>query len=198
MIERFGAWLEENPLRRFLAIVLTSILGAIGCWLWVLLLLELPHLPSASGRSSEGVALGLGIVVIAVQAGGTCGLFLALPAIACLWNRRLVPALLFVLAVGYGVATMFCVASFGGAAASELPAALPATLIAVFLALLCVRFFPGRWWRRPDASGAVGKSVAFGVTPSETPARTDGAPTRPWESSRARRGGTIAGRSTRR
>lgn len=138
---------EPEGFARFVVIVLATFAGSIGCWMWVRVLILLGA--RAEGRIETLPPLGIVPLLdpIVWEMGAWCGLWLALPAVSCLWNRRLVPALLFVNSVGYGVATG-CLAAGG---LDGLLLAIPMTAAAVFLALLVVRFFPSRWWtREPD------------------------------------------------
>ncbi|MBK7877106.1 MAG: hypothetical protein IPJ77_15395 [Planctomycetes bacterium] len=164
-------WREPAGLVRFLVIVLATFSGSVGCWIWVVLLLGIGERAAFQADPPHRLVGGLLLHPMAWQMGAWCAVWLALPAVACLWNRRLLPALLFVLAIGFGVATGGVVGVWLGDGLGVLAAALPMTMLAVLLALLVVRFVPSRWWTRPEAPDAPRAGVPRGVNGSGTPAR---------------------------
>ncbi|MBI5362490.1 MAG: hypothetical protein HZA53_04870 [Planctomycetes bacterium] len=132
---------SANPLARFLAIVLASVMGSIGCWIWASVLLSF-------GGESMGAGSAWALVRPEVWLfGAECGILLALPAVACLWSRRLAPALAFVLCVGYAAATA-SILLVNADRGFHLLYAMAATAIATLGALLIVRCVPLPMWTR--------------------------------------------------
>ncbi len=142
---------ERSGLARFLVIVSASVGGSIACWSWVFFLMAF----AVRGQGAEPArgALLQRICNYVVNPfpwgmGAWCGILLALPAVGCLWNRRLVPALCFVLAIGFVVATAMIGATLLGGGKSGFESALAATFVAVLVALLVVRAVPLPLWTR--------------------------------------------------
>lgn len=149
---------ELSGLARFLAIVLTSIAGSMGCWVWVSFLLAFD---ARSGGSSNPAPTALGermlwsVMRPEIWAmGAWCGALFALPAAGCLWNRRLFPASVFVFIVGNVAATLSIGAMYLSGNALDLVAAMPITALSVFAALAYVRCVPHSLWTKPASSVA--------------------------------------------
>lgn len=144
-------WTEWEPagLARFLAIVLATFAGSIGCWIWVLLLFAVGDALGAAPRAGTGASLVHALMHPMAWVGGAwCGLFLVFPALACLWPRRLLPGLVFVCAIGFGTATGMIGSTRFGGGLQQLAAALPVTAIATVASLLVVRCVPLAVWKR--------------------------------------------------
>lgn len=151
---------ERSGLRRFLTIVLAIFGGSVGCWVWACVLLALVPRPDDYGGpapTEAGARVAWTLTRCAwwaIVGGGSCGLFFVFPALACLWSRRLFPALVFVLAVGYGTATGAMLAPVFGGEFLAIELAAPLTAAAVLGALVFVRVVPLRIWTlecRPSA-----------------------------------------------
>ncbi|MBI5362489.1 MAG: hypothetical protein HZA53_04865 [Planctomycetes bacterium] len=141
---------EPTGLARVLAIVLATIAGSTGCWLWVFFLMALPRrsvgayepAPWERGARTEWFLADPKLWGM----GAACGLLFVVPALLCLWPRRLVPALIFVFAIGYGAATGMLGATALGGGLQALESALPVTAYAPLGALVFVRCVPLPIW----------------------------------------------------
>lgn len=134
---------SPSTLRRFLLIVACTFGGAIVCAQWAMLLLVLDD--RLDGSSGGNVPEGVGERVVwslvnpvTWMLGAWLGLFFVFPALACLWNRRLVPSVRLVMAVAL-VATTWSVGA-------NVVGALPITAVATAVALAFVRVLPLRAW----------------------------------------------------
>ncbi len=135
---------------RFVAIVLASVAGSLSCWLWAFLLIAIADHSSATADSGPvGFLARLGRAThspVPWIMGAGFGVAFAAPAVFCLWQRRLLPALGFVLAVSYMIAALSIrIASHGGGL-SELEAAPSVTALFTLGALVVVRCVPLRIW----------------------------------------------------
>lgn len=157
---------EVSGLRRFSTIVLATFGGSIACCIWVFMILAFAtRLPSAAEDSTSGAygwsssgSLVENVFLAVVNPyvwflGLWFGVLLGFPALGCLWPRRLFPALSFVLAIGFGVATGLVIGSLQGANWAALAPAPLATGVAVIVALLIVRCVPLSIWTLEHSRG---------------------------------------------
>ncbi len=141
---------RRSSFLRFVAIVLASVACSVSCWLWAYLLVAMADNSSVtadSGPSGFLARLGWAVRSGAPWILGTgFGLAFALPAVFCLWHRRLLPAMGFVLAVSFVVAAIAIGSAVRGGGLSALEGAPIVTALFTLGALVTVRCVPFRCW----------------------------------------------------